>query len=47
MKRVETSLYELDAVTSMVSNNLVVYLQEGQNYYIDIVVPNGTLFLLK
>lgn len=47
MKRIETSLYELDAVTSMVSNNLVVYLQEGQNYYIDIVVPNGTLFLLK
>ena len=42
MKRIETSLYELDAVTSMVSNNLVVYLQEGQNYYIDIVVPNGT-----
>ena len=31
MKRIETSLYELDAVTSMVSNNLVVYLQEEQN----------------
>lgn len=35
-KRLTTSLYELDAVTSENANNLIVYLYNDVSYYIDI-----------
>ena len=36
IKRMETSLYDLNAVTSNNCNNLAVYLQSGNTYYIKI-----------
>lgn len=39
IKRLSTSLYELEAVSDNNCNNLIVYLEIGKTYYIDIDLP--------
>lgn len=39
LKRIATSLYELDAITSVNCDNMVVYLEFGEQYYIDVYLP--------
>lgn len=43
MKRLDTSLYYLNAVTSDNCNNLTVYLQSGFTYYIDVNLINNNI----
>lgn len=38
--RLETIYYTLPANTSSSSNNLIVFLDQGSTYYIDIIIPN-------
>lgn len=47
MNRLTTSSYELDAITSANSNNLVVYLQQGETYYIDVSLPYNNISSLR
>ena len=42
----ETSLYTLDAITDVNCNNLILYLEEGESYYIDISLPDNNLHYL-
>ena len=39
LKRLSTSLYELDAVNGANCNNMIVYLNFGETYYIEIDLP--------
>ena len=42
LTRLETMFYTLDAQTQGDSNNLIVFLEYGQTYYINIDLPNYT-----
>lgn len=47
LERISTSLYELDASTSTNTNSLVVYLEEGNTYYIDILLMDEDIMSLN
>lgn len=47
MNRLTTSTDELDAITSANSNNLVVYLEFGETYYIDVSLPYNDISSLR
>lgn len=47
LNRLTTSTYELDAITSANSNNLVVYLEFGETYYIDVSLPYNDISSLR